>query len=286
MCLNMPSGHRSRLKTGVLIIKAVVSFLLVSAVASLSWAQSLEEQRLQSQTKYNFLNDLTLDSNTQKVSAKDSSSGLTYTLGVKYKIDKKSSLWGFLRGSKRFSGEERLDLLDTIVRYERSLGTWLKLKNRLRVSAILPTNDHNHETTSFVGGVSAQLRSGLSLNKSIYANLVNTLRWNFHEYRVSELAGINIQSTLSSSVNLSYTVMPKLVLSSAMGLRLAKTYENNIKNSYNFDLSASYSVTDKLSVGGGYGVNASLTKADGRSSNLRLFDERDAGYYVNLSHFY
>ncbi len=264
-----------------------VFFILGLGVSSeLSWAQSLEDQRLASQTKFNFLNDLTLDSNVQKKASVDNNSGLTYTFGLKYKIDSKNSIWAFARAAKRLSGEERFDLLDTIVRYERSLGTFMGASNRFRLSAVLPTNEHVHETTSFNGALSGQLRSGLTLRPRLYLTVVNTLRWNFHRYRVSEVAGINIQSTLRSSLLFSYTLNKKVLFSSSIGGVMAKTYKNKFRNHYNYDVSASYNLTNKATLTAGLGTSASATKADGRSSNIRLFDERDTSYYLSLSHFY
>ncbi len=259
---------------------------MVLAAVQASWAQSLQEKRLRSQTKYNFLNDFTASSNAQKVDAFDQRISGVYTFGLKYKVNKKNNFWFFARGSKLFYGRERMGLLDSIVRYEHLLGTYKGVLNRARLSVVLPTNDDNHETTSFNGAVSGQIRSGLSLPKNFYLNIVNTLRWNFHQYRISETAGINIQSTFRSSATLSYTLFSKITLAGVFGVSMAKSYENKYRKAYNFDYSGSYSITDKLSASLGYGINANFTKADGRASNIKLFDERNSYYYASLTHFY
>lgn len=266
------------------------NFLPVFIIFTLStfdlYAQSVEELRLKNPSKYNFLNDLTWDTNAQKFDAIDNSRGLTYTFGLKYKIDGKSNLWGFAQFSKRFNGEERFDMLDSVLRYERTLGSLYDFSNRTRLSLILPTNEFNHELTSFVGALSAQMRSGKSLNNKFYLNLINTLRWNFHNYRVSEQASPNIQALFSSSASISYTPLEKLTLSGSLGWRFAKSYKNIVTDRYSFDLSASYSLPKKLTLTLGAGTQGSPYTANGQSSNIRIFDERNTSYYISLSHFY
>lgn len=273
-----------RIKQGVLIL----SVLGVYAFSSIAMAQTLEEKRLASKQKLNYLNDVTVDSNPQPLDAIDNSSGVTYTLGVKYAPEsiKRSNVWVLGRMSKRFNGEEILGLLDTIVRFEKNFATpVLGFAPRLRFDLILPTNEFVHEQTSFYGATSMQLRLGRSLTPKLYMLLINTLRWNYHQYRISEIGSANIQNTLSSYVVFAYSVAPKTQVGLETGWSWAKTYENNIRNNYLLGGFASYMFTPEWSSTIGISTFASPMTADGQSSNLRVFNERFSTMYFSVTHF-
>lgn len=253
-----------------------------------SWAQTLEEQRLQSRQKFNFLNDVTLDTNPQPLDSIDNSSGMTYTLGIKYSpvTIKRSNVWLLTRISKRFNGEEILGLLDTIIRFEKSVDTFMGWVPRFRVDVTLPTNEFMHEQTSFVGAGSAQVRLGRSLlTPKLYVLWLNTLRWNFHQYRVSEIGAVNIQNTLSSFGVANYSVTEKLQVGAEFGWAWARTYGGNIRNNYLLGGYASYVITPEWSATMGASTQASPLTADGQSSNIKFFNERFTTTYLSVTHF-
>lgn len=267
--------------------KAYVVVFMGLLFVQTTWAQSLEEQRLKSRQKFNYLNDMTVDSNAQDFGSLDNNRGVTYTLGIKYSPEsiKGANFWLIPRLSKRFNNEEILGLLDTIVRFEKTLDSFLGFSQRLRLDATLPTNEFVHEQTSFAGAGSVGLRWGRSISPSLYLIWSNTLRWNFHQYRVSELGIVNIQSTFSSFGNLTYTVSPKLMLGTEFGWSWAKTYQNNYRNNYLLGGFASYIITPALSTTIGVSTFSSPFMADGQNSNIRLFDERETTLYMSLTHF-
>lgn len=249
-------------------------------------AQTLEEQRLRSKSPWNFLNDFTVDTNSQLENSIDNSSGVTYTSGFRYSLGAQRNLWVFGRLAKRFTGEERFDMLDTIVRLEQALDPkFLGMSMRLRGDLILPTNDFIREQTSFVGATGGQLRFTKSLPYNLFFIWSNNFRWNFHDYRVSELGIPNVQTTASASGLLSYSVSPRLQTSLTLGWSVAKTYENIFKDFYSIDINASYTFTKEWSALFGWTTAGSPFTADGRSSNIRLFDERDTTFYLSVTHF-
>lgn len=261
--------------------------LMVLGLGQLSWAQTLEEKRLQSRQKFNFLNDVTVDTNPQPFDSIDNSSGMTYTLGIKYSPEsvKRSNIWLLTRMSKRFNGEEILGLLDTIVRFEKSTDAFMGWAPRFRVDLTLPTNEFVHEQTSFVGAASGQIRLGRSLTPKIYFLWLNTLRWNMHEYRVSELGSVNIQNTLSSFGVANYSISPKLQAGVEFGWSWARTYGGNIRNNYLLGGYASYVITPEWSATIGASTQASPMTADGQSSNIKFFNERFTTTYLSVTHF-
>ncbi len=267
-------------------IKVAVFIFLFLFIHTKVNAQTLEEQRLRSKSPWNFLNDFTMDSNAQDLSAIDNSSGLTYTSAVRYAINPKRIFWAFGRGSKRFTGEERFDLLDTILRLEQVLDQkFLGMGMRARIDAILPTNEFEHEQTSFVGALGSQLRFTKVLPYRLFLTWNNNVRWNFHNYRVSELANPNIQSSATTLFSLSFAATPKFQLSSSLGWSVAKSYKNNLSDFYTIDLNASYVLTKEWSTTVGWTTAGSPFTADGQNSNIKLFDERDTTFYMSLTHF-
>jgi hypothetical protein len=249
-------------------------------------AQTLEEQRLRSKSPWNFLNDFTVDSNAQDVNAIDNSSGVTYTSGLRYALNPKQIFWAFGSGSKRFTGEERLDLLDTVLRFEQVLDQKLfTMSQRLRFDAVLPTNDFVHEQTSFMGAVVGQIRFTKALPYRMFLIWNNRLRWNFHDFRVSELGIPNIQTTAGTLLNLSFAATPKLQTSLGLGWSLARTYKSVLKDFYSIDINASYVLTKEWSMTGGWTTAGSPYTADGQNSNIKLFDERDTTFYFSFTHF-
>ncbi len=267
-------------------IKIVVFLFILLFIYTKANAQTLEEQRLRSKSPWNFINDITLDTNAQNLNAIDNSSGATYTAGFRYSLGKKRNLWAFGRAAKRFSGEERFDLLDTIVRIEQVLDQKiLSMAPRVRLEAVLPTNEFVHEQTSFVGALGTQFRLTKPLPYKLFLIWSNNLRWNFHNFRVSETGVPNIQTTASSLINLSYAVNPKIQTSLGLGWSLAKSYENNLTDFYSIDLNASYVFTNELSFVAGWTTAGSPFTADGRNTNIKLFDERDTTFYFSFTHF-
>lgn len=247
---------------------------------------TLEEQRLRSKSPWNFMNDVTVDTNAQPVTSVDNSSGATYTSGIRYKLDTKTMVWGFGRLSKRFDGEERLDLLDTIIRLERALDFKpLGMASRGRVDVTLPTNEFVHEQTSFVGALGAQLRFTKTLPYGVFMTWANTARWNFHEFRVSELAIPNIQAIASTDFNFSYALGSKIQAFLGLGWSLAKTYKNIVTDNYQIGVGGTYVLNDKWNTAFGFSTAGSPYSADGQNSNINLFDERDTIYYLSLTHF-
>lgn len=267
-------------------IKVAVFIFLFLFIHTKVNAQTLEEQRLRSVSPWNFLNDFTIDTNAQDVNAIDNSSGVTYTTGFRYKLSSKRNFWAFGRLSKRFTGEERFDPLDTILRVEQVLDQKiLSMSTRARVDVTLPTNEFIREQTSFVGALGGQLRLTKVLPYKLFFALNNNLRWNFHDYRVSELGIANIQASASTLATLSYAATPKIQTTVSLGWSLAKSYENTFTDFYSIDLSASYVLTDQWSILGGWTTAGSPFTADGQNSNIRLFDERDTTFYFSLTHF-
>lgn len=267
-------------------IKVSVFVLLFLFIHVKVNAQTLEEQRLRSKSPWNFLNDFTIDSNSQAVDAVDNTSGLTYTTGFRYSLTPKRNLWVFGRLAKRFTGEERFDMLDTIVRIEQVLGQKvLGMGTRLQLNAILPTNDFIREQTSFVGATTGQVRFTKALPYNLFFIWNNNLRWNFHDYRVSELGIPNIQANASTLGILSYAVSPRIQSSLGLGWSVAKSYSNVFRDFYTIDINTSYVFTKEWSVLGGWTTAGSPFTADGRNSNINLFDERDTTFYLSLTHF-
>lgn len=271
------------MKKGIMRVLGLTLAMLI--LPSFAFSQSLEEQRLLSQSKYNYLNDISFATNPQTNKA-DQVRNVTYALGLKYKLDAKTNLWAIGLINKSLNQEERFGLLDTILRYDRSISKLYGFNNRIRLSAILPTNERVHEQTSFEGAATLQLRSGKSIGGKFFLNLVNTLRWNFHEFRVSETAIPNIQATLNNNVLLSYGITPKTQAVLNLGWTTAKTYKNIFRDRYTIDLSVNYAIDSKLSTYAGFTTNAEPVSADGQESNLAVFDERDTTFYLGLSHFY
>lgn len=267
-------------------IKLSVFVFLLLFIYSRVDAATLEEQRLRSKSPWNFLNDFYVDTNAQGLNSVDNSSGGTYTSGLRYKINSQDFLWVYGRLGKRFTGEERFDLLDTLVRYERLLNEkLLGMSSRLRFDLTLPTNQINNERTSFVGALGSQIRFTTTLPYNVFLTWTNTVRWNFHTYRVSVYGSPNIQATGSTSLNFSYTLTPKTQLALGLGWSLAKSYENTVTSNYSIDVSGSYVLTDKWSAYAGWTTGGSPYTADGRNSNIQLFDERNTTYYIGVTHF-
>lgn len=260
---------------------------IVLLMGQQAFSQTLEEQRLQSRQKLNYLNDITVDTNPQPLDSIDNSSGMTYTLGIKYSpvSVKRSNIWLLARMSKRFNGEEIFGLLDTIVRFEKSIDPLWGWSPRLRVDITLPTNEYVHEQSSFVGAGSFQLRLGRSVTPRLYLMWLNTLRWNLHQYRVSEVGSVNIQNTLSSFGVLNYSLTEKIQVGTEFGWTWARTYESNIRNNYLLGGYASYVITPEWSATLGMSTQASPMTADGQSSNIKIFNERFTTTYLSVTHF-
>ncbi len=184
--------------------------------------------------------------------------------------------------SKDLERERKLTLQNTMLGLSHRPVSIIgdELKYRLKVSAILPTNEKDREMASLRGGVSLGNRFLISPKVlpafSSYYQL--SLGKSFHGYDTTVSGQSNNQfsvgHTLLMNVDISQfyvQVVPRITSKF--------TYEGTPSSSFELAEEIGMNI-GKFSIGLGHTNSDNLVKANGRDSNFSVFDRDTSNYYM------
>jgi hypothetical protein len=141
-----------------------------------------------------------------------------------------------------------------------------------RVSAVAPTNEAGREEQSFQGALalSGHIGNQYGILKTDYTLGLNR---NFHEFTTSAEGTPNIQYTLTHVLGLELAMTDKLSLAFEGSYKTGWTYKNFQRQSFTSSVSLGYQFNPTIAGSIGVSNEGSATKADGTTSNIKVFDE-------------
>lgn len=163
------------------------------------------------------------------------------------------------------------------------LGQDIQLINSAAI--VLPTNEKMHQATSFNGAlvVSPQIQIMTKVSKFKLNLLVGVdLGKNFHTYKRDKTAEANISHFATSQIVVSASrKSAKLSLSAKLNEGL--TYDDRLREEFVLSQSLTISLKESVSIRLGHSNSAETLASDGKTSNVRMFDEKSSVIFAGLT---
>jgi hypothetical protein len=210
--------------------------------------------------------------------------GIESTLS--YKLSEFWSVTSIIGGEKELVGRQEIHMSNTPIKlsYKRFvLLDVFKVENRL--TATLPTNDEIARDTSYRGGVN--LGSDFKHEfKAIPVDFVYGfgVTRNLHGYELDREGSPNIEYSIIHSIALVGHLGKKVNLLGAMSVKNGKTYVGAEKTTFLGKAGVEVEVTKSFSAGVEINNEGDALKADGRESNISLYNENTTVLGAGLSY--
>jgi len=281
MALKTDSYIKYKLLTATLILGLLPTMAsaqdlqpIDTSVISTSLAKSKTVKK--AEKKWEFLMALERSSNLVKDDSPLDNTATDLTLIPKWTFNKN---WGFSVRSiieKEEGGARNTTFADTSISLGRQgykfNGTYSLSHS---VAGYMPTNQQNHEDTSFQGAAAlgTKFLAHYSWLDAFYAL---SLRRNVHEFMVAADGSENIQYLLSHAIGLELPITSKWKLSSDAVYRQGWTYHNYQRQTFLFAFDINYEAIKNLTFNLGTSNEGSALKANGQNSNMRFFDDNSS----------
>lgn len=153
-------------------------------------------------------------------------------------------------------------------------GATLNSKTKLShsVSAILPTNEEVREKDRLQGAGALGTKI-IFESPSLNAVGSVSLRKNVHEFEINAENAANVEYSFNQRLDLEFPLSEKFALTATGIYRSGWTYEGSQRNSFVFDAGLDFAASTALTLSVGTTNDASTLQANGRDSNIALFDE-------------
>jgi len=191
--------------------------------------------------------------------------------------------------SKDLTDERTQAFNDTTIYLNRTLGSWKEHASFFGLlGTIIPTSETSRETNTLQGSFFISPRVILDL-KAIGLKYM-TFRYylgatlNFHEYKYNIENKANNQVSSSHTFTLTYNPLEKIGLSYILKMVQGWTYAGNLsKPSYASALSLDGNIIKNLDYSVGIATEASMYKATGNDSNIKIYDSVKTTMFVSLT---
>ncbi|MGE0634245.1 MAG: hypothetical protein AB7O96_17655 [Pseudobdellovibrionaceae bacterium] len=227
---------------------------------------------------------LSSSSNMYKEESPDRESSVDLLLLPSLKISQDASLTLKTIATQTAKQDEKVSFSNTSLTLGLAGPKWehRNLSTGFSFAGIAPTNTESREKDSFRGGASLG-------TKLVWAPAPVTLAYaiagtrNFHEYTLSSEGSPNIQYSVTQSLNAELT-LGQWGLSAEGLYRYSWTYRNFSRQSYASSFGISYAFNDSWSVSTGVENSLGpLFKANGRDTNIRVFDQNQSQINLGLT---
>lgn len=154
------------------------------------------------------------------------------------------------------------------------------------VSAVIPTSKESKKGQNLQTAVSGAINLAVNPDKLITGLSINgalSVGRNFHEYETTLSGRVNNQYSSRQTLMISYGFLSSLSLSATFSHRNAWSYQNVMRDSFEFAQDFSYQVNPTWSVTLGHTNSGSTLKPNGFASNVELFNENNSIAYGSLT---
>ncbi len=162
---------------------------------------------------------------------------------------------------------------------KRFLSNW-------RVGAVAPTSKEAHKRQNMISGLSTggnliinpdYLIAGLEIVGSL------SLTRYFHQYETAINGSVNTQYSSSQGLSASYSFKSGVSLSATFTHMNTWSYQNVMRNSFDFSQEIAYEINPTFSVATGHTNSGSTLRANGTDSNIKIYDEESSLIYGSLT---
>lgn len=284
----LPSGQYLKMKKNFVLLSLILIGLFSSGS---SWGQEVLTSHpiTKFAKKLSGSFDLSYNSDNKRINRIDKSSNLDLLLAPSYPLSKIETLSLVLGGNKDLTGERLWIYNDTYLAYSRNLykteDQFLSLSGISRI--FHPTNEESRQiktlrTKLFFG---PQVKIDLA-KKWAFLPLTVTYRpyyqQSFHRYKVAYDGKSNTQYSLSNRLILDYSFTEKISLTVDSIYGRSYTYQGNPQDTFVFDQSLGYSLNETYSFSLGHNNEGGALKANGRDSNVEIFNNNKSTFYLSI----
>ncbi len=263
-------------------------FVLVLALAAIAVTSFAEEKPAKS---YSIIGQLTTTSNVQPVESVDYSASQDVDLTTSYKFPTIVSLALDLNLSREYTGEGLTKVGDGYLRANFSA---LNLSNGLKLSADLinqlPLSEDSRDRSSLYTATTLRPNLSADLSELNIKGLSVVYRVGFtryiHQFTTSTTGASNNQYSISNRIDVMYSFLEKYSATLINNFSTTWSYAQRQRNSFSFRQELGFDITNKFSAQLGHSNQAGSLKADGRSSNVALFNETTSSVYTGVSYVY
>ncbi len=160
------------------------------------------------------------------------------------------------------------------------------LKNKLL--GTLPTRQESWDSEKYKGSLGFGTDLSIASQYGILPNSATlglSGHRNFHEFTQNAEGSPNIQNSLRTSLAFGWQLTSNLNFGVFAAYRLARTYEESIRNSFISSANLAYSLSKKLNIYGGTSLGERAAfKSNGSDSNISLFDDNHSEIFAGLTY--
>lgn len=270
-------------------------FIFSLFINSALYAEEVSVNEKQTHAVKSFLSklstslDLTYNTDNKTFDQKNKSSNIDFTLNPAYPLSKLDRLSLVVSANKDLKDQRNLTYADSYLGHSRDFykNTDLGLKINGLTRIYHPTSEESQKNKTLKTKLyfAPQIAIDLSKKASIPVNITYRpyYQQSFHKYKVAYDGTSNIQTSISHRLILDLSIgeMFAITLDNIYGRSF--TYYGNSKDSFNLDQSLQYSLNEKLNFAIGHNNSGNALKANGKDSNVELFNKNNSTFYFNTS---
>ncbi len=273
---------------------AVFSFLFILLTIPQLFADvSIAEKQTAAVKKFaNKLSttfDLTYNTDNKTLDQKDKTSNLDFTLTPAYPLSRADKLLLVISGNKDLKDERKFTYADSYLGYSKTLyknsDSLISLSGITRIYHPTSEESSNLKTLRTKLFFAPQLMVDFAKRSTMPLALTYRpyYQQSFHKYKTAFDGQSNVQYSLSQRLIFDFTLgeLFGITLDNIYGRSF--TYQGNSKDNFLFDQSFSYSANKDIQFSVGHNNSGNALRANGRDSNVELFNKNKSTFYLNTS---
>ncbi len=153
------------------------------------------------------------------------------------------------------------------------------------VAGVVPTSETSREVARLKGAMS--VTNGLSYAEN-WATLTYrlTVRRNFHEFNINADGAKNAEYSFANRLTAAVPLYKKLSMDLDFIFRDLITYDQNQRQNFAFSTGLNYELKNNLNVYISTSNEGSAVKANGRDSNISVFDDKSSTYGAGVNYVF
>ncbi|PIP93155.1 MAG: hypothetical protein COW00_04060 [Bdellovibrio sp. CG12_big_fil_rev_8_21_14_0_65_39_13] len=155
-----------------------------------------------------------------------------------------------------------------------------------KIASTIPVSEESTKTASLI--TTTTLTPSLSIDldnqvKGLSLLYAPNFKRSFHTYQTKSDGSSNIAYSWSNRLVVSYGFLDKFSIVLDQSYGRSTTYLGNTKDKFNFDQSLNYEMNGNVAFALGHSLGGSALAANGRDSNVSVFDKDESQVYLTIS---
>ncbi len=222
-------------------------------------------------------------SNFYKEDSPDRENSSSFTISPSYTINQNHSLAGeFAVNRDEVKGGES-SVSNTSISLSQKLGSLNRdISAKASLGGVLPTNETDRKEKSYQGSVSlgGSLKGEFKL-ATINYSLKGTR--NIHEFTQSSDGSSNVQYSITNALSADFEFAKVWTLSLSGIAKVGWVYQGSTRQSYGNEIALSNQISKSIALSAGLRNDGAAFKADGSTSNVKIYDQNTTVFFASLN---